>query len=89
MRMVGRQPHLRASSSLGDLRPFLSRGAGGTTEYGPLVQEDQCALLRRHWRLLSGDVRRDDPTVDLLIEPTSIGMFRLMSNLEANLQVCE
>jgi hypothetical protein len=53
------------------------------------VQEDQTALLRRHWRLLSTNPRREDPVVTLVIEPTSFGTFRLMSHLEGQLQMLQ
>jgi len=82
MRTVDKHPRLRQHGMMVDLQRSFQRTSEGGMVYGPLLELDETTLLKRHWRLLSTNISRADPTVQLSIQPMSLGMFRTMSQIE-------
>ena len=62
--------------------PFRALNANGT-HYRPLFYVDELHLLRKHMVPLSTNVSRPEPIVKIKFIPTSIGVYRLLHQLQA------
>lgn len=93
-RIAQNRPTLSASGFPPDMKKLLKRveREPGSIQrhvmkYEPPVEVDNLLLLKRQYRLISRNPKREDPILKVVLLPTSLGTFRLLNNIQQSLNM--